>query len=95
MTVLTREMGAGFAFIERNFNLVKRYWGWEAAFLVYAIAGAMSITLIGTEAGSEELVLSLMIGAVFWNYLSTVFAIIAEQIAWERWEGTPLFVVNP
>ena len=59
MTVLTREMGAGFAFIERNFNLVKRYWGWEMAFLVYAIAGAMSITLIGTEAGSEELVLSL------------------------------------
>ncbi len=88
MTVLAREMNAGFAFIERNFFLVKRYWGWEMAFLVYAIAGAMSITLIGTEAGSEELVLSLMIGAVFWNYLSTVFAIIAEQIAWERWEGT-------
>jgi ABC-2 type transport system permease protein len=29
-----------------------------------------------------------MIGATFWNYLSVVFSIIAEQISWERWEGT-------
>ena len=61
---------ASYAFVERNFFLSRRYWGWEMAFLVYAIAGAMSITLIGTEAGSQELVLSLMIGAVFWNYLT-------------------------
>ena len=88
MSTLTREMGASYAFMERNFFLVKRYWGWEMAFLVYAIAGAMSITLIGTDQGSQALVFSLMIGAVFWNYLSTVFSIIAEQIAWERWEGT-------
>jgi len=88
MTTLRREMGASFAFMERNFFLVKRYWGWEMAFMVYAIAGAMSIALIGTDQGSQALVFSLMIGAVFWNYLSTVFSIIAEQIAWERWEGT-------
>jgi ABC-2 type transport system permease protein len=88
MTTLAREMGASYAFIERNIFLVKRYWGWEMAFMVYAIAGAMSIALIGLEQGSEALVFSLMIGAVFWNYLSTVFSIIAEQIAWERWEGT-------
>jgi ABC-2 type transport system permease protein len=88
MTTLAREMGASYAFIERNIYLVKRYWGWELAFLVYAIAGAMSIALIGLDQGSQALVFSLMIGAVFWNYLSTVFAIVAEQIAWERWEGT-------
>ncbi len=29
-----------------------------------------------------------MIGATFWNYLSVVFSVIAEQISWERWEGT-------
>ena len=29
-----------------------------------------------------------MIGATFWNYLIVVFSIIAEQISWERWEGT-------
>ena len=88
MSVLAHEMGASFAFVERNIFLVKRYWGWEMAFMVYAIAGAMSIALIGLDQGSQELVFSLMIGAVFWNYLSTVFSIIAEQIAWERWEGT-------
>ena len=88
MAIMTRELKASFAFVERNFNLTKRYWGWEAAFLVYAVAGALSITLIGQEQGSSELILSLMIGAVFWNYLSTVFAFIAETIAWERWEGT-------
>ncbi|MFO1539824.1 MAG: ABC transporter permease [Chloroflexota bacterium] len=87
-TGLRRELGASFAFIERNAYLVRRYWGWEMAFMVYAIAGAMSIALIGLDQGSPELVFSLMIGAVFWNYLSTVFSIIAEQIAWERWEGT-------
>ena len=85
---LRREIGASFAFIERNAYLIRRYWGWEMAFMVYAIAGAMSIALIGLDQGSQELVFSLMIGAVFWNYLSTVFAIVAEQIAWERWEGT-------
>ena len=47
MTALNYEMKASFAFVERNFNLTKRYWGWEAAFLVYAVAGALSITLIG------------------------------------------------
>jgi len=88
MTTLTRELGASYAFMERNFFLVKRYWGWEMAFMVYAVAGAMSIALIGLDQGNQALVFSLMIGAVFWNYLSTVFSIIAEQIAWERWEGT-------
>ena len=88
MTTLSREMGASYAFMERNFFLVKRYWGWEMAFMVYAIAGAMSIALIGLDQDNQALVFSLMIGAVFWNYLSTVFSIIAEQIAWERWEGT-------
>jgi ABC-2 type transport system permease protein len=29
-----------------------------------------------------------MIGATFWNYLSVVFSVVAEQISWERWEGT-------
>jgi len=79
VAIMTRELKASFAFVERNFNLTKRYWGWEAAFLVYAVAGALSITLIGQEQGSSELILSLMIGAVFWNYLSTVFAFIAAN----------------
>ena len=88
MTVLTHELKASYAFVERNFYLTRRYWGWEVAFLVYSVAGALSVSLIGVESGSTTLLLSLMIGAIFWNYLSVVFSWIAETIAVERWEGT-------
>jgi ABC-2 type transport system permease protein len=88
MTVMTRELKASYAFVARNWHLTKRYWGWEVAFLVYAVAGALSITLIGKDQGDERLLLYLMIGAIFWNYLSVLFQILAEQVAWERWEGT-------
>jgi ABC-2 type transport system permease protein len=91
-----REMLASYAFVERNFNLVKRYWGWEIVWLAYSIASALSITYIG--AGMEQisgasvnanyLVLYLLIGTLLWRYLSIVFDAISEMIAWERWEGT-------
>jgi len=29
MAMLTRDLKASMAFVERNFNLTKRYWGWE------------------------------------------------------------------
>jgi ABC-2 type transport system permease protein len=58
------------------------------AFLAYSVASALSISLIGVDQGSARLVLSLMVGAIFWNYLSVVFSWIAETIAVERWEGT-------
>jgi ABC-2 type transport system permease protein len=88
MTVVAHELKASYAFIERNFFLTRRYWGWELAFLVYSVAGALSISLIGADQGSPTLLLSLMVGAIFWNYLSVVFSWIAETIAVERWEGT-------
>jgi len=87
---------ASYAFVERNFNLVKRYWGWEVVWLTYSIANALSITYIG--AGMEQisgakvdtnyLVLYLLIGTLLWRYLSIVFDAISDMIAWERWEGT-------
>ena len=52
MTALTHELKASYAFVERNFFLTRRYWGWELAFLVYSVAGALSISLIGAEQGS-------------------------------------------
>ncbi len=88
MTVVAHELRASYAFVARNFHLTKRYWGWEAAFLVYAVAAALSITLIGKDQGDGRLLLTLMIGAIFWNYLSVLFEILADTIAWERWEGT-------
>ena len=88
MAVVTHELKASYAFIERNFFLSRRYWGWEVAFLLYSAAGALSISLIGAQAGDPRLLLTLMVGAIFWNYLSVVFSWIAETISIERWEGT-------
>jgi ABC-2 type transport system permease protein len=88
LTLLAHELRASYAFVERNFYLTRRYWGWEVAFLVYSVAGALSIALIGADVGSDRLILSLIVGAVFWNYLSVVFSWIAETISVERWEGT-------
>jgi ABC-2 type transport system permease protein len=88
MAMLAHELKASYAFIERNFFLSRRYWGWEIAFLVYSAAGALSISLIGAQAGDPRLLLTLLVGAIFWNYLSVVFSWIAETIAIERWEGT-------
>src|SRR5919197_5899651 len=87
-TIVAHELKASYAFIERNFNLTRRYWGWELAFLVYSVAGALSVSLIGADQGSPRLLLSLIVGAIFWNYLSVVFSWIAETIEIERWEGT-------
>jgi ABC-2 type transport system permease protein len=88
LSLLAHELKASYAFVERNFFLTRRYWGWEVAFLVYSVAGALSIALIGAEVGDNRLLLSLIVGAVFWNYLSVVFSWIAETISVERWEGT-------
>jgi ABC-2 type transport system permease protein len=88
LSLLAHELRASYAFVERNFFLTRRYWGWEVAFLVYSVAGALSIALIGADVGDDRLLLSLIVGAVFWNYLSVVFSWIAETISVERWEGT-------
>jgi ABC-2 type transport system permease protein len=90
------EIRASYAFIERNWNLTKRYWGWEVVWMVYSIANALSITFIGagTEAvtgqsiDADHLILYLLVGTLVWHYLSVVFDQVSEVIAWERWEGT-------
>ncbi len=88
MALMTREIKASYAFIERNFNLTKRYWGWEIAWLVYSVAGALAVSLIGVSEGNPRLLMVLVIGTIFWSYLSIVFEFIAEAVQWERWEGT-------
>ena len=88
MALMTRELQASFAFVERNFNLSKRYWGWEVAWLIYSVAGALSVSLIGRSMNDQKLLLTLVIGTIFWSYLAIVFEFIAEAVQWERWEGT-------
>lgn len=87
---VAREARSSYAFVERNWNLTKRYWGWEIAFLIYSAAASMSIMFIGKAQGDQanDLLLFLAIGTLVWSYLNSVFMNMAEMIAWERWEGT-------
>lgn len=94
---LQLEMRQSYAFIARNFNLVKRYWGWEVVWMAYSIANALSVTFIGAGAGeitgqkgidTDFLIIYLLIGTLVWHFLSGIFHNISEMIAWERWEGT-------
>jgi len=97
MTTLVNEFRATYAFMERNANLVKRYWTWELVWMAYSIANSLSVSFIGL--GMEEisggqnvdgryLVLYLVIGTLVWRYLSMIFYWITDVIGIERWEGT-------
>jgi ABC-2 type transport system permease protein len=96
MTQFIVQMRASYGFIERNFNLVRRYWGWEVVWLAYSIANALAITFIGAgmeaisgqAVDTEYLIMFLLAGTLIWHFLSIVFDAISEVIAWERWEGT-------
>ncbi|MFD3162767.1 ABC transporter permease [Herpetosiphon sp. NSE202] len=94
-----RETRASYAFVERNINLIKRYWGWEVVWLIYSIVNALSITFIGKAVGAitgqefdqatiDATILYLIVGTLVWHYLAVVFDCIAESVQWERWEGT-------
>jgi ABC-2 type transport system permease protein len=100
MTSLVGELRASYAFVERNINLVKRYWGWEVVWIAYTIANSLAVVLIArgvnaavqedalSEANIDKLVLFLAVGALVWHYLAVVFEVVSEMISWERWEGT-------
>lgn len=90
-------LGLGWAFVERQTNLYKRYWAWELVWLVYGVVNTLAITLIArhmahagyaSEAVLGRLVLFLMIGTLVWAYASAVLDDVSMVIAWERWEGT-------
>ncbi|MCB2178271.1 MAG: ABC transporter permease [Actinomycetales bacterium] len=97
MTAMVYQLRASYAFIERNFNLIKRYWSWELVWMVYSIAESLSVSFIGLgmekigggqNINSDYLVLYLLIGTLVWRFLSTIFYWITELISIERWEGT-------
>jgi ABC-2 type transport system permease protein len=88
---------ASYAFFERNWNLTKRYWGWELVWLFYNAINALSVTLISKntqvlgsmdQAKIDSLTLYLIIGTSVWSYLSVTFEGVTDVINIERWEGT-------
>jgi ABC-2 type transport system permease protein len=82
--------------VERNANLVKRYWSWELVWLAYSIANSLSVSFIGlgmeqiggSQVDGRFLVLYLVVGTLVWRYLSLIFYWITDVIGMERWEGT-------
>ncbi len=97
MSLAYYELKASYAFVERNINLVKRYWGWEVVWMMYTIANSLAVVLIArgandaagaTEGGGfnkaqvDQLVLFLAIGALVWHYLAVVFQTVSEMISW-------------
>lgn len=96
LMISTRELNVAYAFFERNWNLTRRYLGWEVVWLVYSLVNALTVLFIaaateqitGQAVDTRYFVLYLLIGTTMWSYLSAVFDVVAETIAWERWEGT-------
>jgi len=94
------ELRQTYSFVARNFNLVKRYWGWELVWLCYSIANALAVSFIGLGVQAVDkdkvvadefasfLVAYLVIGTLMWGFMSGIFNNLSEMIAWERWEGT-------
>lgn len=94
---LRTELIQSYAFVARNFSLMRRYWAWEVVWVAYSIATSMSVTFIA--AGSSEITgqqnidvkhftLYLLIGTLVWRFLSIMFTFVSEVIQIERWEGT-------
>ncbi len=96
MSAISYEFKASYAFIERNINIVKRYWAWELVWLVYGIVNSLSVSFIGVGMGalgatatqSQNMVIYLAIGTIVWRYLSVIFYWVTDVIGIERWEGT-------
>jgi ABC-2 type transport system permease protein len=96
LLAISRDLNTAYAFFERNWNLIRRYIGWEVVWIVYSLVNALTILFIaaateritGQAVDTRFFVLYLLIGTTMWSYLSAVFDVVAETIAWERWEGT-------
>lgn len=92
-----RRVALGWAFLERQTNLWKRFWAWEIVWLLYGVVNTLSITFIANEAAKtgvvsraqqSRLTLFLLIGTLVWAYLSAILDDMSLTIVWERWEGT-------
>lgn len=94
------EASKGYAFVERGWYLTRRYWAWEAVWLIYNIVNGLSVTFIAASAEKtipnvhftqpqiDNFILYLAIGTAIWSYVSVVFDGVTETVTIERWEGT-------
>lgn len=85
---MRRTLRQTWAFMFRGFHLTRRYLSWVIVFNFYALVTSATVALIGVAAGDYQLTLTLVVGALQWNFLSILYSEIAMSIGYERWEGT-------
>ncbi|MGA9173838.1 MAG: hypothetical protein WBZ33_07695, partial [Thermoactinomyces sp.] len=89
---IQNEFNAMYAFVERSFSLIRRYITWEIVFIFYNVVNTLTIGLIGMTIKNQdqrnEVILYLVLGALFWGFMSVLFEEVSNSITWERWEGT-------
>lgn len=88
VTTVDRTLRQTWAFVFRGYHLTRRYISWVIVFNFYALTGSAAVALIGVAAGDHQLTLTLVVGALLWNFLSILYNEIAMSVAYERWEGT-------
>src|SRR5678809_117049 len=76
------------AFMFRGYHITRRYIGWVVVFNFYALVTSATVALIGVAQGNYQLTLTLVVGAMQWNYLSWLYTEIAMTIAYQHWAGT-------
>lgn len=85
---MERTLRQTWAFMFRGYHLTRRYISWVIVFNFYALTGSAAVALIGVAANDHQLTLTLVSGALLWNFLSVLYNEIAMSVAYERWEGT-------
>ena len=87
-SAVERTLRQTWAFVFRGYHLTRRYISWVIVFNFYALTGSAAVALIGVAAHDHQLTLTLVVGALLWNFLSILYNEIAMSVAYERWEGT-------
>ena len=70
MLAVSRDLNTAYAFFERNWNLIRRYLGWEVVWIVYSLVNALTILFIaaateritGQRVDTHFFVLYLLVG---------------------------------
>lgn len=99
MQQLKLEGNGALGFMLRECHFLRRFWKWEAVFVLYTFVNALSIGYIvpgmaaisggpTDTAAVQRMVLYLLIGSLVWGFLATLFDEVSSTITMERWEGT-------
>jgi len=96
MQGIITEGKATYAFVERQFILLKRYWLWEFVWIVYSMCITLAMgylakgmpDLAGKPMDVQKPTIFLLVGSLLWGYLAGLFWDISNVVSWERWEGT-------